>query len=66
VKIVLNGAPHEITSASHIGELVEELGLPAPVVLVEHNGLALRRDEWPQRPVTEGDRVEIIRIVAGG
>jgi len=66
VKIVLNGAPHEITSASHIGELVEELGLPAPVVLVEHNGLALRRDEWPQRPVAEGDRVEIIRIVAGG
>jgi thiamine biosynthesis protein ThiS len=66
VKIVVNGEPRETTCATHIGELVEELGLPAPAVLVEHNGLALRRDEWPQRPLADSDRVEIIRIVAGG
>lgn len=66
MKIVLNGTPHEITRATHIGELVEELGLPAPIILVEHNGLALRREEWPLHPLAEADRVEIIRIVAGG
>ncbi len=66
MNIVLNGTPHEINRATHVGELVEELGLPAPVVLVEHNGLALRRDEWPQHPLAEADRIEIIRIVAGG
>ena len=66
MNIVLNGTPHEINRATHVGELVEELGLPAPVVLVEHNGLALRRDEWPQHPLAEADRIVIIRIVAGG
>jgi sulfur carrier protein len=66
VKIVLNGEAREITRATNIAELVVELSLPAAVTLVEHNGLALRRDEWPERPLAEADRVEIVRIVAGG
>ena len=66
MKIVLNGEPHEITRALDIAGLVAELALPAPALLVEHNGLALRRDEWPQRALAAGDRVEIVRIVAGG
>ena len=39
---------------------------PAPATLVEHNGLALRREEWPSRLLAEGDIVELVRIVAGG
>ncbi len=52
--------------AREIAALVVELGLPAQAVLVEHNGVALRRDEWRGRVLSEGDRLEIIRIVAGG
>ena len=55
-----------VCAAGDIATLVAELGLPAPAVLVEHNGVALRRDEWPDRTLSEGDRLEIIRIVAGG
>lgn len=66
MKIVLNGEAREIARATNIAELVVELSLPAAVTLVEHNGLALRRDEWPERPLAEADRVEIVRIVAGG
>jgi thiamine biosynthesis protein ThiS len=33
---------------------------------VEHNGLAVHRHEWAQRPLSEGDRIEFIRVVAGG
>ena len=32
----------------------------------EHNGVALHRHEWPQRSLAEGDRVEFVRVVAGG
>ena len=64
--ILLNGESREIARAGNIAELVAELALPAAVTLVEHNGLALRRDEWVQRPLAEGDRVEVVRIVAGG
>ena len=64
--ITLNGDPRKVERAVNVAELVEELELPAPATLVEHNGLALRRDEWPARTLGEGDRIEIIRIVAGG
>ena len=66
MKIVLNGEPRELAQARDITALIAELALPAPALLVEHNGLALRRDEWPLRALADGDLVEIVRIVAGG
>ena len=65
VKIWLNGEEKEV-DAENITALINTLGLPSPALLVEHNGLALRRDEWELRALEAGDRVEIIRIVAGG
>jgi sulfur carrier protein len=62
----LNGEPREILRARTIAELITELDLPAPTLLVEHNGDALRRDEWSARSLAQDDRVEIVRIVAGG
>ena len=64
--ITLNGERREIARAANVAELINELGLPAPAILVEHNGLALRRDEWPGHALAEGDRIELVRIVAGG
>ena len=63
--VVVNGDLREI-AARDIAQLVSELGLPPEVALVEHNGMALRRNEWTAHPLQEGDRLEIIRIVAGG
>ncbi|HWB59419.1 MAG TPA: sulfur carrier protein ThiS [Chthoniobacteraceae bacterium] len=65
MNIVLNGEPKEIEAAT-IAALVQMLALPVPTLLIEHNGLALHRDEWPARALQAGDRIEIIRIVAGG
>lgn len=64
--ISLNGEPHTLERSANVAELIEELALPAPATLVEHNGLALRRDEWTARTLADGDRIELIRIVAGG
>jgi sulfur carrier protein len=66
MKLRVNGEDREIAGASTVAELVDALGLPTPTILVEHNGLALRREEWPERALAEDDRIEIIRIVAGG
>lgn len=66
MKLFVNGEAREIVHAQNVAELIDELGLPAPATLVEHNGLALRRSEWLARPLAEGDRIELIRIVAGG
>jgi thiamine biosynthesis protein ThiS len=35
-------------------------------VVVEHNGEAVAPSEFPQRQVCSGDRLEIVKIVAGG
>jgi len=64
--VTINGEPRGITRSKNVAELIEELGLPAPAILVEHNGLALRREEWPGRLLADGDRIELVRIVAGG
>jgi len=66
MRLWINGEERAGIRAANVAELVRELGLPAPVVLVEHNGVALRKVEWETSLLREGDRLEIIRIVAGG
>jgi thiamine biosynthesis protein ThiS len=45
--------------------LVAQQFLPRSVV-VEHNGEAVAPSEFARRVVQAGDRLEIVRIVAGG
>jgi thiamine biosynthesis protein ThiS len=64
--ISLNGEKADTRGADTIMELIDSYGLPPQTLLIEHNGLALHRHEWPQRSLAEGDRIELIRVVAGG
>ena len=64
--ISLNGEKADPGGAQTIAELIERLQLSPQTVLIEHNGRALHRYEWPQRKLGEGDQVEFIRVVAGG
>lgn len=41
-------------------------GVPPRSVVVEHNGEAVAPSEFGQREIRQGDRLEIVRIVAGG
>ena len=66
MKLLINGENRDCPEAANIADLVEKMELPGPTLLVEHNGLALRREEWPTRAVAEGDRLEIMKIAAGG
>jgi len=66
MKISLNGETVDAREAKTIAELIDRYQLPPQSILVEHNGVALHRHEWPQRALMEGDRVELIRVVAGG
>lgn len=66
MRICLNGEQTEVNGAQTVVELVQRLELPMEGVLVEQNGVALHRREWPGQRLSEGDRLEIIRVVAGG
>jgi thiamine biosynthesis protein ThiS len=66
MKIAVNGESVDTREAKTIAELIERYELPPQSILVEQNGLALHRHEWPERSLAEGDRIEFIRVVAGG
>lgn len=62
----INGTARQLESASNVAEMVVELGLAPPSLLIEHNGTALHRSEWPTTDISDGDRIEILRVAAGG
>lgn len=66
MKVFLNGDPVDAHEASNVADLIERYNLAPATILIEHNGLALHRREWKQRCLVEGDRIEFIRVVAGG
>lgn len=64
--ISLNGEQTDTRGAGTVEELVARFDLPPKAILIEHNGVALHKREWPERSLAAGDRVEFIRVVAGG
>ena len=64
--VVLNGERADARGARTIADLAARYGLHPNSILIEHNGVALHRREWSERELRETDRVEFIRVVAGG
>jgi sulfur carrier protein len=63
--LVINGESKDVASV-RVEDLLAELSLPAPLMLVEHNGKALHRSEWASVTLSEGDRLELMKVAAGG
>lgn len=66
MEILLNGERRTLRAAANVAGMVDELGLPSPQILIEHNSTALHRNEWKTTPITDGDRIEILQVSAGG
>ncbi len=66
IKIQANGKSFEVTEDTPLPSFVESLGLAMPRVVVEFNGEAKTPQEAAQVVLQDGDRLEIVKIVAGG
>ena len=66
MKIFLNGEPVDPGGARTVDELIRRHRLPPATTLVEWNGTALHRRDWPSQPLQESDRIEIMQVAAGG
>ena len=66
IVIFANGRAKQIAPDTSIIDVLGSLKVNPKAVLVEINGTALFREEWPDRGLEHGDRLEIIRVVAGG
>jgi sulfur carrier protein len=66
LSIFVNGHARQVSGTMTLGKLAASCGLDARRLLVELNRQTLPREEWPGRTLQHGDRVEFIRVVAGG
>ena len=65
MRLKLNGKEREVEGVSTVDQLVESLGIHRMIV-VEHNGTILRREQYPVTQLSEGDTLEIVHMVGGG
>ena len=64
--VIANGKPLDAKLPCSIEEFLVTQGLPPRSVVVEHNGDAVAPSEFSKRQLNAGDRLEIVKIVAGG
>jgi thiamine biosynthesis protein ThiS len=65
MKLTINGET-QVSSAETLGALVAGLGMKPDRVAIELNREIVPRDQWPQTPLHDGDRLEIVHFVGGG
>jgi thiamine biosynthesis protein ThiS len=65
-QIIANGKSIEAQLPCSLAEFLVAQNLPPRSVVVEHNGEAVAPSEFSSRPLQAGDRLEIVKIVAGG
>ncbi len=66
MKIQVNGAPQNVAGDCTVRGLLLVLGVDGEGVAVALNGSVLRRGDWGQTALGDGDAVEIVRAVGGG
>lgn len=66
MRITVNGEPRLLDEERSVAELLAELALTPQRVAVERNGQLVRRAEFAQTRLREGDRIEIVTLVGGG
>ena len=66
MQVTLNGKARELADGLALVALIEQLGFRPGSVVVERNGEALPRSEMDGVVLADGDRLELVRAVAGG
>ena len=64
--VIANGRPTTVAFPCTLNEFLTLQGLLPRSVVVELNGEAVAPSEYPVRGLYPGDRLEIVKIVAGG
>jgi thiamine biosynthesis protein ThiS len=64
--LVVNGDETEVADGARVADLLDQLGLGPKWVIVERNGEPVERRDVPTTALADGDRIELVRAVAGG
>ena len=64
--IVLNGETRKIEFETDLARLLDDFELPKQRIAIELNGSVIRRSDWAETLVSDGDRIEVVHFVGGG
>jgi sulfur carrier protein len=66
MQITVNGQSRDVSEASSVADLLQQLGLAQKPVAVEVNLDLVPRARWAEHRLAPGDRLEIVTLVGGG
>jgi sulfur carrier protein len=66
VRATINGEAHDLPDGATVGSLLELIGTKRTGIAVAHNDSVVPRAHYDTHAILDGDRIEIIRAVAGG
>jgi sulfur carrier protein len=66
VRVTANGRELEVDGTMTVASFVRSRGLDPRYVVVERNGEPLERARYEEVELADGDRLELVRAVAGG
>jgi thiamine biosynthesis protein ThiS len=66
MRITANGKPYEAAEGDTVAAFVRRRGLDPRFVVAELNGEPVERSRFDETGLREGDRLELVRAVAGG
>ena len=62
----VNGSPMDFPEGTTISDLLKILEIGNVPVAVEQNLEIVKKADYSQRPIAEGDQIEIVHFVGGG
>jgi sulfur carrier protein len=66
VEVLANGEQVSLPAGARLPDLLTILGLGEKWVVAERNGEAIDRADMASTALADGDRIELVRAVAGG
>jgi sulfur carrier protein len=66
VEVLANGEQVSLPVGARLPDLLAKLGLGEKWVVAERNGDAIDRADMASTVLADGDRIELVRAVAGG
>ena len=66
IRLTINGEEQEFPEITPLLEYVSSLGINVKTIAIAYNGEVLRRDEWTDVTLSDGDTLEVVRAVGGG
>jgi sulfur carrier protein len=66
IEVMINGDPRQVEPEQTLAQYLVTLRLEPRAVVVERNGEIVARERLGETPLLEGDRLEIVQMMAGG